>query len=29
MQGPKRIFGSVPNKVSHRSPCDLLIVHTA
>jgi nucleotide-binding universal stress UspA family protein len=29
MQGPKRIFGSVPNSVSHRSPCDLLIVHTA
>ena len=29
MQGPKRIFGSVPNRVSHRSPCDLLIVHTA
>jgi nucleotide-binding universal stress UspA family protein len=28
MQGPKRIFGSVPNSVSHRSPCDLLIVHT-
>ena len=29
MQGPRRIFGSVPNSVSHRSPCDLLIVHTA
>jgi nucleotide-binding universal stress UspA family protein len=29
MQGPKRIFGSVPNKVSHHTPCDLLIVHTA
>jgi nucleotide-binding universal stress UspA family protein len=29
MQGPKRIFGSVPNSVSHRSPCDVLIVHTA
>jgi nucleotide-binding universal stress UspA family protein len=28
MQGPKRIFGSVPNKVSHRSPCDVLIVQT-
>jgi nucleotide-binding universal stress UspA family protein len=28
MQGAKRIFGSVPNKVSHRTPCDLLIVHT-
>jgi nucleotide-binding universal stress UspA family protein len=29
MQGAKRIFGSVPNKVSHRSPCDVLIVQTA
>jgi nucleotide-binding universal stress UspA family protein len=29
MQGPRRIFGSVPNKVSHRSPCDVLIVQTA
>jgi nucleotide-binding universal stress UspA family protein len=29
MQGPKRIFGSVPNSVSHRAPCDVLIVHTA
>ena len=29
MQGPKRIFGSVPNKVSHHTSCDLLIVHTA
>jgi nucleotide-binding universal stress UspA family protein len=28
MQGPRRIFGSVPNKVSHRSPCDVLIVQT-
>ena len=28
MQGAKRIFGSVPNKVSNRTPCDLLIVHT-
>jgi nucleotide-binding universal stress UspA family protein len=28
MQGPKRIFGSVPNSVSHRSPCDVLIVQT-
>jgi len=28
MQGPKRIFGSVPNKVSHRSSCDVLIVQT-
>jgi len=29
MQGRKRIFGSVPNKVSHHAPCDVLIVHTA
>ena len=29
MKGPKRIFGSVPNTVSHRSPCDVLIVQTA
>jgi nucleotide-binding universal stress UspA family protein len=30
MTGAKgRIFGSVPNKVSHNTPCDLLIVHTA
>jgi nucleotide-binding universal stress UspA family protein len=29
MQGPKRIFGSVPNSVSHRAPCDVLIVHTS
>jgi nucleotide-binding universal stress UspA family protein len=29
MQGPKRIFGSVPNSVSHRAPCDVLIVRTA
>jgi nucleotide-binding universal stress UspA family protein len=28
MKGPKRIFGSVPNSVSHKSPCDVLIVHT-
>jgi len=28
MKGPKRLFGSVPNSVSHRSPCDVLIVHT-
>ena len=28
MQGPKRIFGSVPNRVSHRSPCDVLIIKT-
>jgi nucleotide-binding universal stress UspA family protein len=29
MTGPKRIFGSVPNRVAHRAPCDVLIVHTA
>jgi len=29
MKGPRRIFGSVPNSVSHQSPCDVLIVHTA
>jgi nucleotide-binding universal stress UspA family protein len=29
MKGPKRIFGSVPNRVAHRAPCDVLIVHTA
>jgi nucleotide-binding universal stress UspA family protein len=28
MQGPRRVLGSVPNKVSHRAPCDLLIVQT-
>jgi nucleotide-binding universal stress UspA family protein len=28
MQGARRILGSVPNKVSHNSPCDLLIVQT-
>jgi nucleotide-binding universal stress UspA family protein len=28
MKGPRRLFGSVPNSVSHRSPCDVLIVHT-
>jgi nucleotide-binding universal stress UspA family protein len=29
MQGARRILGSVPNKVSHHAPCDVLIVHTA
>lgn len=29
MQGPKRVFGSVPNTVSHKSRCDVLIVQTA
>ncbi|HLM09419.1 MAG TPA: universal stress protein [Thermoleophilaceae bacterium] len=29
MQGARRVLGSVPNKVSHHAPCDLLIVNTA
>ena len=28
MQGARRVLGSVPNKISHQSPCDLLIVQT-
>jgi nucleotide-binding universal stress UspA family protein len=28
MRGKGRLFGSVPNKVSHQAPCDVLIVHT-
>jgi nucleotide-binding universal stress UspA family protein len=28
MQGKRRLFGSVPNKVSHQAPCDVLIVQT-
>jgi nucleotide-binding universal stress UspA family protein len=28
MHGAKRIFGSVPNRVSHKSNCDVLIVNT-
>jgi nucleotide-binding universal stress UspA family protein len=28
MHGARRVLGSVPNKVSHRAPCDVLIVHT-
>jgi nucleotide-binding universal stress UspA family protein len=29
MRGKGRVLGSVPNKVSHQAPCDLLIVYTA
>jgi nucleotide-binding universal stress UspA family protein len=29
MQGARRILGSVPNKVSHHAPCDVLIVQTS
>ena len=28
MQGMGRVLGSVPNRVSHRTSCDVLIVHT-
>jgi nucleotide-binding universal stress UspA family protein len=28
MQGARRVLGSVPNTVSHRAPCDVLIVQT-
>ena len=28
MQGARRVLGSVPNKVSHRATCDVLIVQT-
>jgi nucleotide-binding universal stress UspA family protein len=28
MQGKRRLLGSVPNKVSHQAPCDVLIVKT-
>jgi nucleotide-binding universal stress UspA family protein len=28
MQGARRVLGSIPNKVSHNAPCDLLIVQT-
>jgi nucleotide-binding universal stress UspA family protein len=28
MKGARRILGSVPNKVSHHAPCDVLIVQT-
>ena len=29
MRGARRVLGSVPNKVSHRAPCDVLIVQTS
>jgi nucleotide-binding universal stress UspA family protein len=29
MQGARRVLGSVPNRVSHKAPCDVLIVQTA
>jgi nucleotide-binding universal stress UspA family protein len=28
MHGARRLLGSVPNRVSHNAPCDVLIVHT-
>lgn len=28
MTGAKRFLGSVPNRVSHHAPCDVIIVHT-
>src|SRR4029079_6469279 len=28
MHGAKRFFGSIPNRVSHKSNCDVLIVST-
>src|SRR5215204_330362 len=28
MRGARRLLGSVPNKVSHHAPCDVLIVRT-
>jgi nucleotide-binding universal stress UspA family protein len=28
MQGARRVLGSVPNRVSHKAPCDVLIVQT-
>jgi nucleotide-binding universal stress UspA family protein len=29
MQGARRVLGSVPNRVSHKAPCDVLIVQTS
>jgi nucleotide-binding universal stress UspA family protein len=28
MTGARRVLGSVPNRVSHSAPCDVLIVRT-
>jgi len=28
MKGVRRVLGSVPNAVAHRSPCSVLIVQT-
>jgi nucleotide-binding universal stress UspA family protein len=28
MQGARRVLGSVPNSVSHKAQCDVLVVHT-
>jgi nucleotide-binding universal stress UspA family protein len=28
MRGARRVLGSVPNTVSHKSPCDVLVVQT-
>ena len=28
MHGARRVLGSIPNKVSHHAPCDMLIVQT-
>lgn len=28
MRGARRVLGSVPNKISHTAPCDVLIVDT-
>jgi nucleotide-binding universal stress UspA family protein len=28
MTGARRVLGSVPNRVSHHAPCDVLIVTT-
>ncbi len=28
MHGAKRVLGSVPNSISHKAPCNVLIVST-